>query len=169
MTQSSNDNFDFLPDEIKAKADEPESIETDDKPVRFYGKTQKAADLVVHHGVDPKTALMLTTGKVPDSGNLSRFNQKVSKYSLARPAMQKLAARAVQDTLSGKVVEIEAVKILGNGQKVPYIEKIVPSYTNKLAAAAMVADRTEPIIRQNVNLNINTEVAPVDLSKYLNR
>ena len=38
-----------------------------------------------------------------------------------------------------------------------------------LAAASMVKDRTEPIIRQAVNLNINAEVSPVDLGKWINR
>jgi hypothetical protein len=80
--------------------------------------------------------------------------------------MQKLASRAVQDVLQGKVVEVDAVKILANGEKVPYVEKIVPTYTNKLAAAAMVADRVEPIVRQSVNLNIDVDICPVDLSRY---
>lgn len=158
-------DYDFLPDSI----DTQESVNLVTEPVRFYKKHQKAAELVINHGVDEKTALMLAVGKVPDSATLCRFREKVSKYSLSRPALQKLASKAVQDTLQGKVVEIDAVKILANGQKVPYTEKIVPSYTNKLAAAAMVADRTEPIVRQNMNMNVNVDIAPVDLSRYRNR
>lgn len=165
MDDTYGDDFDFLPDGI----DGENPPLNNGNPVRFYKKHQKAAELVLNHGVDEKTALMLAVGKVPDSATLCRFREKVSKYSLARPALQKLASKAVQDTLQGKVVEIEAVKILANGDKVPYTEKIVPSYTNKLAAAAMVTDRTEPIVRQNMNLNVNVDIAPVDLSRYRNR
>jgi hypothetical protein len=54
-----------------------------------------------------------------------------------------------------------------NGNEIK--ELIYPSHTNRIAAAAMVADRTEPIVRQNVNVNLNADVAPVDLERYRNR
>jgi hypothetical protein len=166
-------DFDFLPDNIKVISPKDkitqEYADNEDKSVRFYGKHQQAADLVVNHGVEPKDALILVTGKNPDRASLSRFREKVNKYSLARPAMQKLAHKAVRDVLEGKEVEVKTQKVTPGGKIVEYTEKLIPSHTNRLAAAAMVADRVEPIVRQNINLNINTEVAPVDLSKYLNR
>lgn len=128
--------------------------ETGTDTVRFYGKTQMAADLVVCHGVDPKQALMLATGKTPDSGNLSRFKKKVNKYSLSRPSMVKKAFTAISDTLDMRPV------VTSDGKE------IFPSHTNRLAAAAMVADRVEPVVRQSLNLNLNADIAPVDLDRY---
>lgn len=159
------DDLDFLPDVIQVKTEEKRG-----KPHGALShKTRKALALVIDHGVEPKEAYMLTHGKAPSKDAIARLKQKCDKYSLQRPALQKLATNAVKDTLQGKEVRYDAVKILANGQKVPYQEVVVPSYTNKLAAAAMVHDRVDPVVRQNMNLNVNAEISPVDLTKYLNR
>ena len=80
--------------------------------------------------------------------------------------MQKLAHDAIRQTLRLKPLEISK-GMDENGNEIK--ELIYPSHTNRIAAAAMVADRTEPITRQNVNLNLNADVAPVDLERYRNR
>ena len=36
-----------------------------------------------------------------------------------------------------------------------------------MAAAAAVMDRIDPIVKQNLNMNLNAEVSPVDLSNYM--
>jgi len=124
---------------------------------RFYGKTKRAMDLVVNHGVEPKEALILATGNTtPTPKTVIEFKEKVRKYSLSRPSMVKKAFSAVQETLDMKPI------LTADGKE------IFPSHTNRLAAAAMVADRVEPMVRQNVNLNINADISPVDLDRYRN-
>lgn len=133
-------------------------------------KTRKAIALVVDHGVEPKEAMVLTgCTKTVNPQSVSAFKGKVEKYSLQRPIMQKLAHQALRDTLEGKESRYDAVKVFSNGASVPYQEVIAPSYTNKLAAAAMVYDRVDPMIRRSENLSINVDCSPVDLEKYRNR
>jgi hypothetical protein len=138
------------------------------KRPEIYGKTQKAIELVVNHGLTPSDALCLATGKQQiDSGTLSRFRAKVQKHSLARPAMVKLAHSVVQDVLRGKADSVTTQKLGKNGQVVDIIEQIAPTHTNKLAAAAMVFDRAEPVVRQNVNLNGDLkDFMPVNLDDF---
>ena len=140
------------------------------KPGDLSHKTRKAIALVVDHGVAPKEAMILTgCAKTVNPQTISAFKGKVEKYSLQRPVMQKLAHQALRDTLEGKEARYDAVKVFSNGAKVPYQEVIVPSYTNKLAAAAMIYDRVDPLVRRSENLNVNVGCSPVDLEKYRNR
>lgn len=137
-----------MSDDAKTATIEPETLP---KEPRFYGKTKRALDLVTEHGVDPKDALILATGNQNvTSGAVSHFREKVRKYSLSRPAMVKMAHQAIKETLAMKPVDI------GDGKQ------MFPSHTNRLAAAAMVADRAEPIVRANLNINADVE-APIDL------
>ena len=133
------------------------------------GKMKKTIALAIDHGVEPKEAYMLVNGKVPTPATATRVKQMVEKYSLQRPVMQKLANQAIKDTLEGKEARYDAVKVFSNGAKVPYQEVIAPSYTNKLAAAAMIYDRIDPLVRRSENLNVNVDCSPVDLAKYRNR
>jgi hypothetical protein len=75
------------------------------------------------------------------------------KLSLTGTKMVRLAAKTVKNCLSGT----------------PWgaVDKIKDS--TALAAAQMVYDRVQPAIRQNVNLNINADISPVDLGKYASR
>jgi len=152
-----------MPDNAETVITEAETVE---KEPRFYSKTQEAAKLVIEHGVDPKEALMLTTGRIPDSGNLSRFTRKVSKYALSRPGVVKLAHQAALNILKGTPMEIEQQKVNKAGEIVNYTEKIAPTFTNQAAIIGMVYDRVEPVVRQNVNLNLNADISPVDLDRY---
>jgi hypothetical protein len=135
---------------------------------RFYNKTQQAVDLIVKHGVDEKTALVLSGCKTQMSnGNLSRFREKVRKYALTAPAMVKMAHNAVKDTLAMKPITYEASKPVAGIGIVDYTETIMPSITNRLAAAAMVLDRDQPIVRMNVNANLNSDMDPIDLAAFM--
>ena len=116
-------------------------------------KTEKALDLIHQTGINPKDALILASnGKIPSNGQIYRIKDKYEKYRLSHPQMDRLARDAVKAVLKDGEV---------NGEKA--------SVSAVLAAASMVKDRTEPIIRQAVNLNINAEVSPVDLGKWINR
>ena len=91
-------------------------------------------------------------GKELTPANKSLIKQKFELYSLQHPKRIKKAALAVDKTLSGKSI----------GDAKP------PNTSDILTAAKMVLDRAEPIINTSQNININTSVSPVDLSKYLN-
>ena len=134
----------------------------------LYAKTERACQLIVHHGVEPREALKLATGN-PSPGRTAvmEIKQKAARYSLSRPAMVKLAHKVVADTLKGKPDQIVQQKVDKNGQVVEYVEQIAPTHTNKLAAASMVFDRAEPVVRQNVNLNGDLkDFMPVNLSDF---
>ena len=82
-----------------------------------------------------------------------QINAKLKKYSLTHKKMVKSASKVVQNILDGKA--------WGS------IDKIKDN--SALMAAQMVYDRIEPIVRQSMNLNVNADISPVDLSKYLNK
>lgn len=52
------------------------------------------------------------------------------------------------------------------GEPVGKMDRVKDS--TALAAATYAWDRYEPTIKQSVNLNINTDLSPVDLSRYRN-
>ena len=135
---------------------------------RMYEKTRVATDLVINHGVDPKTAMIFATnGKVPAVKTVEGFKAKLRKYSLTAPSMVKKARNIIRDAMDFKAVEIEQQAFdRKKGEVVTYTEKIIPSYTNALTAAFSVADRDQPIRNVNVNLNVNTNIDPVDMDKY---
>jgi len=96
----------------------------------------------------------------------SRLRAKYKQWSLTSPQMQKLAHHAIKDTLKLKPLQISKGKD-ADGKEI--IEEIYPSHTNRIAAAAMVADRVEPVVRQNLNVNANIDISPVNLDNYRNR
>jgi hypothetical protein len=156
-----------MPTQTETDIIPPPQAETSPNRRQMSHKTRKAIDLVLEHGVEPKDAMILTQCvKTVNGENISRFKAKVQKYSLQRPVMQKLAQQAVKDVLEGKVVEYASEKAIAGIGVVEFTERVAPTYTNKLAAAAMVYERTEPVLRQNVNVNLNVDVDPFDLSKY---
>lgn len=104
-------------------------------------------------GVECKDALILATnGQIPNDWQIRATKKKYQRYQLNHPSMDRLARDAIKSVLKDGEI---------HGEKA--------SAPTVMAAAAMVKDRTEPIIRQAVNLNINSEVSPVDLGKWLNR
>ena len=126
--------------------------QTQVKTPKFYPKTIQAMKLV-SIGETPANALKLVNNqKTITSGAVAHFNKKLRNYSLTRPEIVKLARNAVKDCLQDKPINNETY----------------PTYSNKLAAAIMVYDRIEPVIKQNLNVNVNTELHPIDLSKFIN-
>ena len=109
-------------------------------------------------GLSAEDATKLVKNKDKLSPNAkTKINKKYEKHSLAKPAMVKLAHNAIQDTL--KMAEV--VDSTGNVS--------IPSHTNRLAAANMVMDRAQPVVRQNLNLNIKADIDPVDLTNYMSK
>ena len=85
------------------------------------------------------------------------IKKKHDRYSLTKPKMVKLASKAIEDTLAMQGITDSE----GNVS--------MPSHTNRLAAANMVMDRAQPVVRQNLNLNIKADIDPVDLTNYMSK
>ena len=143
---------------------------TADKPQKPLHLTPKgkAQMLMLDAGVNARTALLLTN---PDKDKISRVAEhklraKYRKYSLTRPSTVKLAERAILDTLQDRVIQHAAQKVTKDGEVVDYTETIAPTYTNKLAAAAVVYDRYEPVTGSE---EAGVRLTLIDLSGYRNQ
>ena len=146
---------------------EPESAKTTEKQPKYLQKTLEAIKLV-DNGADPTTALQITNGKA----NITRyavdkFKAKYKKYSLANPSTVKSAHNQIKRILSGEAREIEQQKVTKDGQVVNYTEVIAPSDTNILAAASLVYDRYEPVVKQAATINI--DISAINLDDYRNK
>ncbi len=150
---------------------EPETTETAPKQPRFYPKTIQAIKLV-SIGETPEEALKLVNNKNKiTSGAVSHLRKKIRKYSLTHPKLVKLAQDVVLDTLKGEVTELQQEKVTSTGQRVEYIERIAPTVTNKLAAAAMVYDRFEPVkgSPEVINNSLTINAIPVEAQEIIDR
>lgn len=123
---------------------------------------------MIENGVDVKTALLLTnTYKDTVSPQaVSKARAKFKKYSLAAPSTIKSANSQIKRILSGETREITQQRATKDGKVVEFTEVIAPSDTNILAAASMVYDRYEPVVKQT--LNVNVECDPVNLEAFRN-
>jgi hypothetical protein len=81
-----------------------------------------------------------------------QLNTKLNKYGLTNKKMVKSASQVVKNVLAG--------------QPWGSVDKIKDS--TALTAAQMVFDRVEPAVKQSMNMNVNMDISPVDLSKYRN-
>lgn len=148
--------------------------QTTEQP-KYAQKTLDAIQLV-SAGLDPTKALQAVNYKTNITAQaVNKFKKKFQKYSLTQPKVVKLAHKAILDTLNGETSEYTAQKVTKDGDVVEYQEVIAPSVTNKLAAAAMVYDRVEPVKREaegnpegntyldlsTINVQINCQ-SPVD-------
>ena len=130
--------------------------------------TKKILKLTTEHGCEVKDAMELVLDKEPTVAQLRYMQTKVAKHSITTPDMQKLARSVIKDTLKGKPMVCERTTIdRKTGQVIDYTDNQYPSHTNMLAAASMVQDRVDPIVRQNINLNGNlADFLPFELDKY---
>ena len=113
--------------------------------------TRQALELVVNHGVEERTALMLALNKPKVSdGAVTGLRDKVARWNIEHPANQKVAHNTLLSFSAGKEV---------NG--------IVPKATDVRACAERIIDQATPVTRRVENLNINIDMHPVDLSRYL--
>ena len=136
--------------------------QTEPKQPRYAQKTLDAIGLV-SAGLDPMKALQAVNYKTNITTQaVNKFKKKFQKYTLTAPTMQKLAHHAVKDCLTD--TPITQVKKDRQGNEI--IEEIAPTWTNKLAAAAMVYDRVEPVMRQVQSINI--DISAINLDDYRN-
>ena len=152
-------------------------------PDYLQAKTLEIMKLI-DKGITIEEAVKLAKGKDKIHPNTKTdLKKKYDRWRLTQPGIVRLAQKAVKDTLKmaavktgnqvlcpeckGKAKE-ESICALCNDVGLVN-ESIVPTTTNRLAAAQMVMDRVDPVIRQNMNLNLNATVDPVDLSTYMSK
>ncbi len=129
---------------------------------KLASKTIQAIKLI-EAGIPDREALALVNGKdVISSAGLSKFRQKVRKYSLVAPQTVKLAHRTVLDILHG-TPRIEEHRKATNDGVIEYQDNVYPTYTHQLGAAQMVYDRYEPI-RQQAEADPGKGAVYLDLS-----
>lgn len=146
-------------------------------------KTMKAIDLI-DKGVSVKDAHKLATGiENPHPNSIYDLKKKYDKHLLTREPVVKLASKVYVETMKMKPVETDEVKACPECKDHP-TDKLTcptckqtgivktllyPSHTNRLAAATAVMDRVDPVVKQNLNLNLHSTVDPVDLSQYMSK
>lgn len=143
-----------LQEKIEEAKIEQENAETGQRPGKMppmIGRTKEAVLLVTEHGVEPKKALQIIgNGKEPTRDAVRRLNKHVARWSIERPAAQKIAHSTLLKFASGHAV---------NG--------IEPKAVDVRACAERIIDQTTPITRRTESLNINVQAHPVDLADYL--
>jgi len=137
--------------------DKSQTIEDNDQPVAVLLPKAKAYAMLKLENI-PHKEICETLGITSKYGyklssSVKKAGEIVSKFSLSSDKMQSKAHKAIDKLMQGK----------------PFgtIDKVKDS--TALAAASMVYDRTDPVIKKNMNLNINATVDPLDLSAYLSK
>lgn len=140
--------MDFLPDSITPT----QKLRTrPGKMPAMTSKTVEAVQMVAVHGMDPVKALtLLSGGKPPSYDRVNKLKKDVARWSIERPGAQKIAHSALLKFASGKDV---------NG--------IEPKAVDVRACAERIIDQATPVTRRTESININVDVHPVDLQRYL--
>ena len=156
--------------------------ETKQRP-KHNAKTMKAFELM-DKDVSPRDAHRIATGiDNPTTQSVCNLRNKYDKHLLSQEPVVKLASKVYLETMRMKPVKTKEIKecLECKGKKVEgsvcvtcndtgiVRTLLYPSHTNRMAAAAAVMDRIDPIVKQNLNLNVNADVSPVDLSEYIAR
>lgn len=128
---------------------------------------QKTIDAIryVEAGLDPRDALQAAnlTKHISDQA-VSKFKEKVKRYSLTQPSIVSSAGFQIKRILKARAREEAHQKVTKEGQVINYIDNVYPTDSNILAAAAMVYDRYEPVQAQDpASGQGNTYI---DLSSY---
>jgi len=130
------------------------------KPLNLSPKGMEQMTLM-QHGMDAHTALLLTN---PHKDTISKQSVSIVKkkfkiYSLQNPGIVKLAHNVIKDVLAGQGIEI-----IGKSGTTETVA--IPSATNRIAAAAMVYDRYEPV--RSVQEATQQVIHPVNIGTFLN-
>jgi hypothetical protein len=141
------------------------------KPGTLNRTTKKALSLCATTGIEPREALTLVNnGRIPAKETINNLKVNLDKYRLSHPRMVKLARNVVLETLKGNGRDnVTQAFSKTTGEVVDIVEHLSPSFTNQLAAAQMVYDRSDPVVHQALNINLNAEVSPVELGRWMNK
>lgn len=123
------------------------------EPEVIAEQAEKATDKQMAYGLLRKNGL-----PVKKAAELIGYNpkyayqidKKVGKYDLTDSKLVSQAHKVVKNIMKGKAWgDIETIKD-----------------STALAAAESILDRHQPKVKQSLNLNINADISPIDLSKY---
>jgi hypothetical protein len=111
---------------------------------------------------------------------------KLKKYKLKESKLISPAYKALQETLKMKPLQTNeyktcpsckgkenerpeaAICLICKGRGVLRVE-IYPNHATRIEAAKMVYERFDPAIKHQANINVNMDVDPVEMARYLNR
>ena len=119
-----------------------------DKPTKTLTERQQAYQILREQGMNPRSA-SISVGY--DSNYGYQLEHKLKKFRIK--GNEKLLRKASR-----------ALNKLVVGERFGDIKEIKDSTV--LAAAKEIYDRHEPVIKQSLNLNLNADISPVDISKY---
>ena len=119
-----------------------------DKPTKTLTERQQAYQILREQGMNPRSA-SISVGY--DSNYGYQLEHKLKKFRIK--GNEKLLRKASR-----------ALNKLVVGERFGDIKEIKDSTV--LAAAKEIYDRHEPVVKQSLNLNLNADISPVDISKY---
>lgn len=123
------------------------------KPAGISKETKAICDLI-NSGHDIEDAYVaIKPDKVLSRANKHELKKKANALALSDPARVRTAQKSLDAILKGKVV--------GDAKTI--------NTSDILSAVKMIADRVDPVVAHNLNINANVEISPVDLSMYLNK
>ena len=149
-------------------------------PDYMQPKTQEIMKLM-DQGLTPEEACKLAKDKDNIHANTKTdLKQKHERWLLTRPAIVKLAQKAVKDTLQMKAIktgsQVLCPECKGRAREETVCplcsdvglvnEAVTPTTTNRLAAAQMVMDRADPVIKKNLNINASLNFTDVSLKAF---
>lgn len=103
-----------------------------------------------------------------DSTRPYSLEKSIRTKSVVSPKMVKLAHSAIKETLEMKPVTVIETVNTPEGSKT--VEKnVYPSHTNRLDAAKLILNRSEPEVQKHMNLNVDVKAGKdlIDLSGYM--
>ena len=132
-------------------------------------KTAQDILLICKNGLTAKEALQMRGENNPNKDTLTNLKKKSERWMLSSPDLQKLSYNTVRDTLKMKPIEVRQSP---DNEKKDYI---YPTVSNRLAAAAMVTDRTEPVkqdhgpgsVTNNIQVNVRQYDRPDAIAQHV--
>lgn len=113
-------------------------------------------------------AKVLGIKKKSKDSRVSQLERSVKTKSIVNPKMVKLAHKAVEETLEMQPVTVTEVMTDKDGEQKTIEKKLYPSHSNRLDAAKMILNRSEPEVQKHLNVNVDGKDIQnlVDLSHY---
>lgn len=123
------------------------------EPETIIEQAEKATNKQIAYGLLRKNGLSVKNAAESVGYNPKyayTIDKKVGKYDLTDSKLVSQAHKVVKNIMKGKTWgSIETIKD-----------------STALAAAESILDRHQPKVKQSMNLNVNADISPVDLSKY---
>lgn len=123
------------------------------RPKGYSKETKAICDLINCGNTIEESYNIVKPDKTLTKANKHELKKKANALALSDPKRVGYAQKAIDRILRGQVV--------GNAKTI--------NTSDILTAVKMIADRVDPVVNQNMNINANVDISPVDLSSYLNK